>query len=68
MAATTGWTSRACARSLYVNVPDMLGLGLVQLLRPASIRPYLLTYSVMMRSAHSTNETKTAGLPNFAPH
>jgi hypothetical protein len=25
-------------------------------------------YSVMMRSAHSTKETKTAGLPNFAPH
>src|SRR4029077_5848376 len=25
-------------------------------------------YSVIMRSAHSTMETKTAGLPNFAPH
>ena len=29
---------------------------------------YLLGYSVMMRSAHSTSETKIAGLPNFAPH
>jgi len=25
-------------------------------------------YSVMIRSAHSTNETKMAGLPNLAPH
>ena len=25
-------------------------------------------YSVIMRSAHSTMETKTAGLPNFAAH
>jgi hypothetical protein len=25
------------------------------------------SYSVMMRSAHSTSDTKTAGLPNFAP-
>ena len=25
-------------------------------------------YSVMIRSAHSTSETKIAGLPNFAPH
>src|SRR4029077_3428836 len=25
-------------------------------------------HSTMMRSAHSTNETKIAGLPNFAPH
>jgi hypothetical protein len=25
-------------------------------------------YSVMMRSAHSTSETKIVGLPNFAPH
>ena len=25
-------------------------------------------HSVMMRSAHSTSETKIAGLPNFAPH
>jgi hypothetical protein len=23
---------------------------------------------VMIRSAHSTNDTKIAGLPNFAPH
>ncbi len=30
---------------------------------PASRR-----HSVMMRSAHSTSETKIAGLPNFAPH
>jgi hypothetical protein len=26
------------------------------------------THSVMMRSAHSTRETKIAGVPNFAPH
>ena len=25
-------------------------------------------YSVMIRSAHSTSETKIAGVPNFAPH
>src|SRR4029453_8059197 len=25
-------------------------------------------HSTMMRSAHSTKETKIAGLPNFAPH
>jgi hypothetical protein len=25
------------------------------------------SYSVIIRSAHSTSETKTAGLPNFAP-
>jgi len=25
-------------------------------------------YSTMMRSAHSTSETKMAGLPNLAPH
>src|SRR5260370_42401813 len=25
-------------------------------------------HSVMMRSAHSTRPTKTAGFPNFAPH
>ena len=25
-------------------------------------------YSVMIRSAHSTSDTKIAGLPNFAPH
>ena len=25
-------------------------------------------YSTMMRSAHSTSETKIAGLPNLAPH
>ena len=25
-------------------------------------------YSLMMWSAHSTRETNTAGLPNFAPH
>jgi hypothetical protein len=25
-------------------------------------------HSVMMRSAHSTSETKIVGLPNFAPH
>jgi hypothetical protein len=25
-------------------------------------------HSTMMRSAHSTSETKIAGLPNFAPH
>jgi hypothetical protein len=30
--------------------------------------PDLPGYSVMMRSAHSTRETKMAGLPNFAPH
>ena len=30
---------------------------------PARHRPY----SAMMRSAHSTKETKAAGLPNFAP-
>ena len=28
----------------------------------------LMSYSVMTRSAHSTSETKIAGLPNFAPH
>jgi len=27
-----------------------------------------VAYSVTIRSAHSTNETKIAGLPNFAPH
>jgi hypothetical protein len=26
-----------------------------------------LVYSVMIRSAHSTSDTKIAGLPNFAP-
>jgi hypothetical protein len=25
-------------------------------------------YSVMIRSAHSTSDTKIVGLPNFAPH
>jgi hypothetical protein len=25
-------------------------------------------HSTMIRSAHSTSETKIAGLPNFAPH
>jgi len=25
-------------------------------------------YSVMILSAHSTSDTKTSGLPNFAPH
>ena len=28
----------------------------------------LLNYSVITRSAHSTSETKIAGLPTFAPH
>src|ERR1700747_743004 len=27
-----------------------------------------IPYSVMIRSAHSTSDTKTAGVPNFAPH
>lgn len=27
-----------------------------------------LRHSVMIRSAHSTSETKVAGVPNFAPH
>jgi hypothetical protein len=27
-----------------------------------------VSHSVMMRSAHSTSDTKTVGLPNFAPH
>jgi hypothetical protein len=26
------------------------------------------TYSVMIRSAHSTSDTKIVGFPNFAPH
>ena len=26
------------------------------------------THSVMIRSAHSTSDTKIAGVPNFAPH
>ena len=26
------------------------------------------THSVMIRSAHSTSDTKLAGVPNFAPH
>jgi hypothetical protein len=37
---------------------------------PAAIRsmPTPRRHSVMMRSAHSTSETKIVGLPNFAPH
>ena len=31
-------------------------------------RERLETYSVMMRSAHSTRPTKTAGLPNLKSH
>ena len=36
----------------------------MQQLEPAELK----VYSTMMRSAHSTNETKIAGLPNLAPH
>ena len=35
----------------------------VSTITPVSVR----RYSVMMRSAHSTSDTKIAGLPNFAP-
>ena len=34
---------------------------------PSTLLPCGCDYSTMIRSAHSTNDTKIAGLPNFAP-
>ncbi len=41
-------------------------LNKVARIRSSSIA--ISDHSVMIRSAHSTRETNTAGLPNFAPH
>ena len=38
----------------------------VGMFRQLQIRAFV--YSVMIRSAHSTSDTKIVGLPNFAPH
>jgi hypothetical protein len=47
--------------------PESLSFGDDVLYRQHSLEPQRLRgYSVMIRSAHSTNDTKIVGLPNFA--
>jgi len=50
----------------YLGATD--DTSLVTRVRPLPCERLGATYSVMIRSAHSTRDTKIAGLPNFAPH
>jgi hypothetical protein len=56
------WQGTANRRVGFVNAMIHRHSGRIGVPRGMS------AYSVIMRSAHSTMETKTAGLPNFAPH